>query len=343
MSSQYSQNCIDAFCHFMPTGYYEAARKSVRHLPVMLERCRHIPAMVDLEQRKRILEEFPNYRQVISLPGPPPETLFGKKSTELTKISNDELAKVVLSSSGTILGFVASLPLNDPEAAVAEARRAIVDLGAVGVQIYTSVNGTPIDCPVFKPLYRQVSELDRPILLHPTKSIEVADYPTEKFSKYDLWWALGWPMETTLALVRLAISGVLEQFSKLRILAHHVGGYLPMLAGRLGPGMQLFGSRDSSKLTTQQCASKNQNRSFLLKACKSFFADTASFGSQEAIECGQAFFSTEHLLFATDMPFDPGGGPDYIRSTLNAIECMDLSVQERSKVLTKNAIKFFNL
>ena len=55
-----------------------------------------------------------------------------------------------------------------------------------------------------------------------------------------------------------------------------------------------------------------------------FYADAASFGSRAAIQCGLEFFGAQRLLFASEMPFDPGQGPDYIRSTLAALAAMDL-------------------
>ena len=81
----------------------------------------------------------------------------------------------------------------------------------------------------------------------------------------------------------------------------------------------------------------------ILDACARFFADTASFGSQSAIECGLSFFGADQILFATDMPFDPGQGPDYIRSTLAAIDAMSLTEPQREQILTGNARRIFHL
>jgi hypothetical protein len=81
----------------------------------------------------------------------------------------------------------------------------------------------------------------------------------------------------------------------------------------------------------------------LLQACRKFYADTASFGARPAIECGRAFFGVDRLLFATDMPFDPGQGRDYIHATLAAIASMDLTAKERKQVLWENARRLFKL
>ena len=185
-----------------------------------------------------------------------------------------------------------------------------------------------------------MAEYDLPMLVHPTRTRERADYPSEQFSKYDLWWAIGWPYETTLAMTRLAIGGIFERFPKLKIVTHHVGGFMPMLSGRLGPGMELLGTRHPPNVEPCRAAVLSEP---LVDACARFLADTASFGSQEAIECGLKFFGLETLLFATDMPFDPGGGPDYIDSTLSAIEHMDLSAEARQQILSGNARRVFHL
>jgi len=185
-----------------------------------------------------------------------------------------------------------------------------------------------------------MSELDLPLLLHPTRAMTTSDYPSEQYSKFDLWWAIGWPYETTLAMARLAMSGLFDRLPDLKIIAHHVGGFLPMLEGRLGPGMELLGTRNPPGT---EAYVKTKLKEPPLSACKKFYADTASFGSQSAIECGQAFFGAERLLFATDMPFDPGQGPDYIRSTLAAIGAMELTDEQRQVILSQNARQLFHL
>lgn len=332
--------CIDVFCHFLPRKYIAAVRAVADMPQTMFERAEQIHAMVDLQARLNVIEEFPGYLQIITLSSPPTEVLAPQKTVELSQLANDELAFVVASGGGRICGFAATLPLNDVAASIQETRRTVEQLRAVGVQLFTSVLGRPLDDPEFLPLFDLLAELDLPILLHPTRSMSVPDYPGEKLSKFDLWWAIGWPYETTLSLTRLALSGIFDRLPNLKIIAHHVGGYLPMLAGRLGPGMELLGTRNPPG-TDKYVMTPLQEP--LLDACGHFYADTASFGSQAALECGEAFFGTERLLFASDMPFDPEGGPDYIRSTLAAIDAMPLTTTERRQILSENARRLFKL
>jgi predicted TIM-barrel fold metal-dependent hydrolase len=335
-----SYECLDIFCHCLPSAYCQAVHEAANRPLLMFERAQKIRVMVDLPARLQMMDQFPGYRQLVSLASPPVEVLAPEAAEKLAMVANNEMAKMVNESDGRIAGFVATLPLNLPGRCVLEVQRAVQELGANGVQVFTSVLGQPLDDPEFEPLFRAMHELDLPILLHPTRAMTTPDYPSEQYSKFDLWWALGWPYETTLAMVRLAMSGIFDRFPNLKIIAHHVGGFLPMLEGRLGPGMELLGTRNPPG--TEAYVDTRLQES-VLSACKKFYADTASFGSQSAIEAGQAFFGYDRLLFATDMPFDPGQGPDYIRSTLNAIGSMDLNERERQAIFTENARSLFRL
>ena len=332
--------CIDVFCHFLPPGYCEAAEAALKSPLQMFRRAQKIRVMVDLDARLELIGKFPGYRQVISLASPPIEALAPSRSAALARTANDELAKAAATGGDLVYGFVASLPMNAVAARIDEASRGVKELGAAGVQVFTNVGGRPLDDPQFEPLWELLERLDRPVLLHPARTMAQPDYAGEEFSKFDLWWAIGWPLETTLAMARLAISGIFDRHRRLKVVAHHVGGFMPMLAGRLGPGMELLGTRNPAG-TEEYVATRLQEP--ILDACARFVVDTASFGSRSAIECGLSFFGADQLLFATDMPFDPGQGPDYIRSTLAAIDAMSLTEPQRQQILAGNARKIFHL
>src|SRR6266508_2112698 len=129
--------------------------------------------------------------------GPPPV------AAELARLANDELAELCTAHPDRFMGFAASLAMNDPDAAVREAQRATKDLGALGVQIFTNVNGVALDEPRFAPLFAAMAELDRPIWVHPARASAHPDYLTEDRSKYELWWVFGWPYETAIFMSRL--------------------------------------------------------------------------------------------------------------------------------------------
>ena len=74
-----------------------------------------------------------------------------------------------------------------------------------------------------------------------------------------------------------------------------------------------------------------------------FYADTALFGAYDATVCGLAFFGPDKVVFASDAPFDPEGGPMYIRETIAIIERLPISDAERAQIYAGNAIRLLRL
>ena len=292
---------LDVFNHCLPPRFVKACRAALTAPLVMFDRAAEMPGMSDLEERLRIMDEFPGYQQVLSLGSPAVEAIAGpNESPELARIGNDAQTEWVAAHPDRFPGFIASLPMNNPAAAGEEARRAIEDLGAVGVQLYTNVNGAPLDRPEFLEIIGLMAELDQPIWLHPLRASSVADYPGEAVSKYDIWWALGWPHETSVCASRLVFAGVFDRWPDLKIITHHAGGTIPLMEGRLDSGLALMGKRYPPEHAN---AAQTELKEKPLDAFRRFYADTATFGSKIAVECGAAFFGKEKTLFATDFPF----------------------------------------
>lgn len=326
---------IDAFNHILPPDYLAAVdRLATRQPPLMFQRAREISAMADLDARRRIMDDFPGYRQILSLSSPTVDVLCpGEGAAELARYANDSMAKLVAKWPGYFPGFIASLPLEDTDAAQVEAERAISNLGAVGVQLYTNIGGKPIDSPKFLDLFGCIATLNRPIWMHPIRAITAADYPSETISKYDLWWAFGWPHETSVAMGRLVFAGLFDRWPNAVVITHHVGGTVPMFAGRIESGLSVLGTRNGPEHELAVATNLSEPP---LQAFRRFYADTASFGSRAAIECGVEFFGLPQMLFATDMPFDPERGPGYIRETIRAISEMKLDDSSRSEIFEGN-------
>jgi len=307
----------------------------------MQKRVREIPVLADLDQRFKVMDKHGDYVQVLTLSSPPIEAFGSPKETpELARLANDGMAELVTKHPDRFPGFVASLPMNNPEAAVEEIDRAIMKLGATGVQIFSNVNGRPLDEPAFLPIFEKMAQVNLPIWIHPTRPAEFSDYPTEKKSKYEIWWVFGWPYESSVAMTRILFAGYFDRFPNLKIIVHHMGGMVPHFAGRIGPGLDQLGSRtDDEDLTVY--ARRLQKRPY--DYYKMFYGDTALFGAQHAMECGLAFFGADHILFGTDMPFDPEKGPGFIRETIRCLEAMSISDEDRKKIYEGNARKFLRL
>ncbi len=329
---------IDAFTHIFPKAYWERMLQVLPDGRDMNKRVRAIPSIVDLDARFRIMDEFGGeYRQVLTLGSPPVEALGGKETAvELAKIANDGMAELVSRHPERFFGFAASLPMNDAEAALREAERAIERLGALGVQVFTNVNGRPLYTPDTWPLFDLMARYDLPMWMHPARGAEVADYAGEKKSHYEIWWTLGWPYETSVAMAHMVFGGLYERHPGFKLVTHHMGGMIPYFEGRVGPGWDQLGTRTSDEDYGVLLESMKKKGKRPVDYFRLFYADTALFGAHEATKCGLRFFGVDRVLFASDAPFDPEGGRRYIRDTIEIIERLDLAPAERRAIYEDN-------
>ena len=332
---------IDIFPHIYPKRFAKRILSDSGPAIEMAVRFRQIPVLTDLELRFRIMDLFGDYVQVLTLSSPPIEVLGTAKQTpELARMANDGMAELVEKFPARFPGFVASIAMNNPDAALKEIDRAITELGATGIQIFSNVNGRPLDEPEFQPLFARMAALDLPIWLHPARSPKFPDYQTEKRSRYDFWWVFGWPYETTIAMGRLVFSGIFDRHPNLKIISHHLGAMLPYFEGRAGSGLDQLGSRTED---ADDAVALGRLRRRPLDYFRMFYGDTALFGALAATECGLAFFGADQLLFGTDMPFDPEKGPGFIRETIRCIEQMRASPEEKAKIYEGNARRLLKL
>jgi predicted TIM-barrel fold metal-dependent hydrolase len=333
---------LDIFNHIFPQKFYARMLEVAPNGKDMHKRVREIPCIVDLKERFRIMDQFgDDYAQVICLPSPPIE-VFGAPAVtnELARLANDGMAELVRKYPKRFPAFVASLPMNDPKGLLREARRAINDLGAVGVQVFTNVLGAPLTAPATLPLFELMAKLDRPIWMHPARGAEVPDYRSESRSHYEIWWTFGWPYETSVAMAHIVFAGLFDRFPDLKIITHHMGGMVPYFEGRVGPGWDQLGKRTSDVDYTRLLRRLKKRP---IDYFRMFYADTALFGAWEATKCGLRFFGADHVLFASDAPFDPEKGSMYTRTTIEIVDRLDVSPEERYKIYEGNARRLLRL
>ena len=182
--------------------------------------------------------------------------------------------------------------------------------------------------------------LGKPIWIHPARTATFPDYQTEQVSQYEIWWTFGWPYESSAAQARIVFSKMLDEMPNLKIIIHHAGGMVPFFEGRVGAGWDQLGARTS---TVDYKPLLKELKKRPLDYFKMFYADTATFGSKAALVCALDFYGIDHVLFASDAPFDPEGGPMYIRETLRVIESLDISKEDREKLYYKNACKILGI
>jgi len=323
---------IDVFNHFMPQRYFERLRGLVPDHPAATAFPR-LATLWDIDARLRLLDQFGDYAQVLSLANPPLELLGAPGATpELARMANDGLAELCRRHPDRFPAFIASLPMNNIEASLGEIDRAIGALGARGVQVFTNVAGEPLSAAKFRPIFARMVEHDLPVWVHPMRGPNFSDYTSEQASADEIWFTFGWPYETTACMTRLIYSGLFDELPQAKIITHHMGGMIPYFAGRIGLGFRqiFFGAPDRNP---GAAALKRPPRDYY----EMLYADTALNGDAAATRCGHAFFGTARCLFATDAPFDPEQGVGLIAKTIAAVGALALDREEREQIFHGNA------
>jgi len=329
---------IDIAAHVMLPKYKERLYKYSHKFPTEKAVQDKRPLLTDYEARMEKLAKYGNIVQVITTTMPPIEEIVDpKEAVDLARLCNDEMAELVAKYPKYFLGAVANLPLNNIDASLEEAERAIKELGFKGVQIYTRVNGRPLSSDYLMPLYKLMAEYDLPIWIHPMRSSNQPDYPTETVSYNQIFSIYGWPYDTTAAMVRLVFAGIFEKFPNIKFITHHFGGMVPFYADRAfvhwNNGLERLGTDHFPGLTKHP-----------IEYLKMFYADTATNGnSTHSMECGLAFFGEDHVLFGTDFPYDVENGDIAIRATIEGIEKMGLSESTKQKIYEGNARRLLRL
>jgi len=320
---------IDIYCHIYPEKFFEEMTKLSPQTQNLGKRLRAITKLFDLHERFREMDQFGHYRQIISLPNPPIEDIAsGEAGLRLARIGNDAMAELCARHPDRFAGFVAAVSLTDIEGSVAEATRAVTQLKACGIQVFTPLAGRPLDEPAFAPVFAAMADFDLPIWLHPARSAAMTDYTAEAKSRYEMWWCFGWPYDTSVAMSRLVFAGLFDRHPGIKIVTHHCGGMIPYFDGRVGPGLDVLGARTTGEDYSKVLPSLKRPH---LDYFREFYGDTAMFGGKYGIPCGLDFFGADHIVFATDTPLGP------IAPTIAVIDGLDIDEVARRKICVGNA------
>jgi predicted TIM-barrel fold metal-dependent hydrolase len=330
---------LDVFTHFMPKPYLDRLGDLIPGHPALTAFPR-LKTLWDVDARRKLLDEFSGLQQVLSLANPPIELIAPPdRSPDIARRANDSLAEVCRKHSDRFPTFIASLPMNNVEATLAEIDRAI-ELGARGVQVFTHVAGEPLSSEKFRPVFRHMVAHDLPVWVHPMRTAQFPDYVSEKESANEIWFTFGWPYETTACMTRLIYSGIFDELPRLKMISHHMGGMIPYFAGRIDLGFRqiFFGTPDRNPGAAEAGLKQHPRKYFEM-----LYADTALNGEAAATRCGHAFFGTSRCLFATDAPFCSEQGRGLIANTIAAVNALEISDGEREQIFSGNARKLMKL
>ncbi|HZX97035.1 MAG TPA: amidohydrolase family protein [Myxococcales bacterium] len=153
-----------------------------------------------------------------------------QRARDLSRLLNDHIASICRENPRRFLGL-GTLPLQDPDAAVAELERCVGELGLCGVQIGSHVNDRNLSEPALFPVFSRAAALGAAVFVHPWDMMGQS-----KMQKYWLPWLVGMPAEVSLAICSVIFGGVLERLPSLRICFAHGGGAFPGTLGRIEHG-----------------------------------------------------------------------------------------------------------
>ncbi len=204
-------------------------------------------------------------------------------------IQNDEIARLVKVHPDRFSG-IATLPMQAPDKAADELRRAVRKLGLHGAMIGSNVKGKNLDDPSFEPLWATAAELDAFMMIHPG-NVAGAD----RLRSYYLGNLIGNPLDTTIAGACLIFGGVLERYPKLNFVMVHGGGFIPYQGGRWVHGWHV---RPEPKLHLKHSPQPYLDR---------FLYDTITH-SKAALEFLVASSGASRVFLGSDYPYDMGTG-----------------------------------
>jgi aminocarboxymuconate-semialdehyde decarboxylase len=324
---------VDFHNHFYPPAYIDALRRDphgavtvttdpngdpVLHSPGDANYA--VPPHRDIDARQRVLEQERIDTQVLTFTSPGVHVHPPDKAVAYARLVNDTFAAIVRERSGRFTSL-ATLPLNDPDAAVAELKRVVDTLGFRGVMVFGNVNGTPLSDQRFEHLWAAADERAAVCYIHPTHPLGV-----EAMQEYWLMPLVGFPFDTTLAAASLVFSGVVERFPRISWVLGHLGGAIPYLAERLDRGYRAFP-------TCREHLTRPPS-----EYLRRFYYDTVNF-DPKALRLGIDFAGVSQILAGSDFPHQIGS----LRLMVESIEALGLKGDERERVLGGNAARLLRL
>lgn len=324
---------IDIFSHVLTPRYRERVVELLARRTDRIARINEIvvaadPTLTDMDARFRSMDAIgADYRQVLVMGHFSVEQEGPETARDLARVGNEELSSLAAAHPDRFVGWVAQTALQDGERALPAIEEAVGE-GALGVQVFTGTQGRCLDHPDYEPFFELMARLGRPIWIHPNRTWP--DFPTETEARYGLYGGAGWPHDTTITMARLVYAGYLERWPDLKMIVHHSGGNVPMLAGRLK-------RVETPDPETKEVAARLKHPP--LEYLRRFHADTANFGNPIALRAAFEFFGAEHLLFGTDFGFSP----EFAAETIDDVETVITDDRVKQAIYEQNARRVLGL
>ncbi|MFN7086859.1 MAG: amidohydrolase family protein [Burkholderiales bacterium] len=260
----------------------------------------------------------------ISVVSPGPQAFFyglgnADEALRTAAIVNEGVAKMVAARPDRLRGM-ATLPMQHPDAAIAELERVAREYGFRAVELGTAIGDEELADPRFRPVLRRIQELKMVIFAHPN-----TQGSSGRLDCYYLTNLIGNPLDTTIMVGKLMFSGVLDELPELKILLAHGGGFLPYQIGRFQHGHAV--RPDTAAVTASRP----------LDMFRRFYFDALTH-SPQAIRYLIDTVGSERVMIGTDSPFDMG--EEHPLASLEAVP--GLTREERENVCCRSALRLFD-
>lgn len=277
------------------------------------------PAMTDVSKRLEDMDRTGIDVEVVSLSTPNVFFTDAQHQPQVARMINDSYAELIAKHPRHFKGF-ASIPMDAPDAALAELHRALDELKLNGVILLSNIGGKPLTSPEYRPFFAEANRMKLCIFLHP-----MIPANSDAFREYVLGPIIGFPFDTSLAVARMCYDGMFADFPDIRWIIGHLGGAVPYLMERMDNGYRDF----------PECRAKiDQLPSFYLKR---LFYDTVSF-SPHTLMMVRNMVGTDHMVMGSDYPHLLGS----IDRAVSSIEGLEISEVEKEGIFSTTALKILN-
>jgi aminocarboxymuconate-semialdehyde decarboxylase len=275
---------IDVHAHYFPLEYLDRLDlHGGSHVTGFIRKMKLDSAhFSDLEEHFHNMDISKVDMQVLSVSGQLPYFAKENDAVDAARLGNDIYARIVRKYPKRFAAF-ACTPLPHVRAAIEETRRALDELGMVGVTAGTMVLGKSIADSAFDGFFAELNRRKAVLFIHPIGG----SLGSQLIESTNLVWPVGAPLEDTVCLLQFMQANFPSRFPDIKIILPHLGGFAPFLAARLDQLKDHF-LPDSAMAPSVQA--------------KYFWYDTVN-GNPSALRCARETLGADHLLFATDYPF----------------------------------------
>lgn len=277
------------------------------------------PAMTDVPKRLEEMNRVGIDVEVVSLSTPNVFFADAQHQPDIARMVNDAYAELIAQHPARFKAF-ASIPMDNPDAALSELHRAIDELKMNGVILLSNIGGRPLISSEYRPFFAQANRMKLCILLHPMLPANA-----DPFREYVLGPIVGFMFDTTLAVARMCFDGMFREFPDIRWIVAHLGGAVPYLMERMDNGWRDF----------PECRAKiDELPSTYLKR---LYYDTVNF-NPHMLMMVRNMIGADRMVMGSDYPHLLGS----IDRAVSSIEALEISEEDKRRIFEGTAVTILN-